>query len=236
MNNRSFHVTAIILAAGTGSRMKADISKQRMIICGESVLRHTLHAFSDSEYIDDIVLVCRPEEECTIKLELANDFPKVKAMVCGGKTRAESALRGFLSISEECQFVAIHDAARPLFDIGMAEKVFAEALEKGNAVCASKVRDTVKRTDNCAYVTDSVDRDNLWLIQTPQVFEKRIYGRALDNAKKEGCLATDDSSLVSLAGEKVNLCETPSYNIKITYPEDVLTAQAIINYRGDKNK
>ena len=143
-------------------------------------------------------------------------------------SRAISALAGFEAMPNGADVIAVHDAARPLFSEDMAHKVFAEALEKGNAVCASRVRDTVKRTDDCGYVTEGVDRDNLWLIQTPQVFEKAMYAKALENAKERGIVATDDSSLVSMNGVAVNLCDTPSYNIKITYPEDVLLAEAFI--------
>ncbi len=230
MNNRSFHVTAIILAAGTGSRMKADISKQRMIICGESVLRHTLHAFSDSEYIDDIVLVCRPEEECTIKLELANDFPKVKAMVCGGKTRAESALRGFLSISEECQFVAIHDAARCLVTSEMISSVVKTAFKTGAATAASRVCSTLKRTDSLGFITDTVSRENMYFAETPQVFSKELYARAIENKNLDDAI-TDDNMLVESIGVKIKCVDTGGTNIKITTQDDLLFAEYIINRR-----
>ncbi len=232
------YVGVIIPAAGSGARM-GGVYKPLEKLCGKEMLFYSLDAFEKSIEVSFVVISAREDKIDEIE-ELCQkyNFTKVKKIVAGGKERQESVENAFkcgLFDDDSVSHVAVHDAARPLFDCHMAENVFSQALEKGNAVCASRVRDTVKRTDENSYVTDSVERDNLWLIQTPQVFEKSLYGRALDNAKEKGCLATDDSSLVSLLGEKVNLCETPSYNIKITYPEDVLMAEAIINRRGDKN-
>lgn len=231
------YVGVIIPAAGSGSRM-GGVYKPLEMLCGKEMLFYSLDTFEKSDEVAFVVISAREDKTDEIAgLCKKYGFTKVKGIVAGGKERQESVENAFncgLFDGEDVTHVAIHDAARPLFDCDMAKKVFSEALAKGNAVCASRVRDTVKRTDSGDVVTDGVDRDNLWLIQTPQVFEKGLYGRALDNAKKSGFLATDDSSLVSLLGENVNLCGTPSYNIKITYPEDVLLAEAIINYRGEK--
>ncbi len=231
------YVGVIIPAAGSGARM-GGVYKPLEKLGTKEMLIYSLDTFEKSDEVAFVVISAREDKINEINnLCKKYNITKVKRIVAGGKERQESVENAFkcgLFDDDSVSHIAIHDAARPLFDCQMAKKVFSDALEKGNAVCASRVRDTVKRTDENAYVTDSVDRDNLWLIQTPQVFEKTLYGRALENAKKKGYLATDDSSLVSLLGEKVNLCETPSYNIKITYPEDVLMAEAIINCRGDK--
>jgi len=233
------YVGVIIPAAGSGARM-GGVYKPLEELCSKPMLLYSLDTFQACDEVAFVVIAAREDKIRDIeRICKIGGYTKVKKVVAGGSERQESVEKAFncgLFQDDSVSHVAIHDAARPLFDCRMAKKVFSEAFEKGNAVCASRVRDTVKRTDENSFVTDSVDRDNLWLIQTPQVFEKNLYSRALDNAKKKGCLATDDSSLVSLLGEKVNLCETPSYNIKITYPEDVLMAEAIINYRGDRKQ
>lgn len=233
---KNAYVGVIIPAAGSGSRM-GGVYKPLEKICGKEILYYSLDTFEKSSEVSFVVISAREDKTGEIgDLCKKYNFNKVKRIVVGGKERQESVENAFkcgLFDDENVSHVAVHDAARPLFDTEMAKEVFAKALEKGNAVCASKVRDTVKRTDEAGCVTDGVDRDNLWLIQTPQVFEKKLYERALDNAKKKDFLATDDSSLVSLLGEKVHLCETPSYNIKITYPDDVKMAGAIIKSRGE---
>ena len=228
-------IGVIIPAAGSGARM-GGVYKPLERLCGKEMLLYSLETFEKCDMTAFVVVAARQDKiDEIINLCRENGYTKVKCVVKGGDDRqssVENAFNSGLFEDDSVTHVAIHDAARPLFDEEMAGKVFAEALEYGNAVCASRVRDTVKRTDDNSVVCDSVDRNNLWLIQTPQVFEKQMYRSALEKAKKEGFTATDDSSLVSANGVFVNLCETPSYNVKITYPEDVFLAEAIIEKRG----
>lgn len=205
-------------------------------LCGKEMLFYSLDTFQNCDDVAFVVISAREDKISVIeKLCKDNGYTKVKKVIAGGADRQSSVENAFLcGLFDDVNIthVAVHDAARPLFDTDMAKKVFADAFSKGNSVCACRVRDTVKKTDDSSVVCEGVDRDNLWLIQTPQVFEKQMYGNALKNAKKIGFIATDDSSLVSANKVCVNLCETPSYNIKITYPEDVFLAEAIINKRG----
>ncbi|MBE6681389.1 MAG: 2-C-methyl-D-erythritol 4-phosphate cytidylyltransferase [Ruminococcaceae bacterium] len=228
-------IGVIIPAAGSGSRM-GGVYKPLEKLCGKPMLFYSLDTFQNCSEVEFVVISAR--EDKVIELtHLCQEYgySKVKKIVVGGSNRQQSVKNAFecgLFDNENITHVAIHDAARPLFSSEMAKNVFAMAVEKTNAVCASRVRDTVKRTNDENVVSGGIDRDNLWLIQTPQVFEKNMYKNALDKAEKEGFVATDDSSLVAQNGVNVNLCETPSQNIKITYPEDVLLAEAIIEKRG----
>lgn len=227
-------IGVIIPAAGSGNRM-GGVYKPLEKLCDKEMLCYSLETFESCSEVAFVVISARQDKiEEVERLCRNNGFSKVKKVIEGGKDRqtsVENAFKCGLFDDENVTHVAVHDAARPLFDRMMAENVFLMAIEKGNAVCASKVRDTVKRTDDTSVVCGSVGRDNLWLIQTPQVFEKKVYEEALNLAKGNGFVATDDSSLVSAYGVGVNLCETPSYNIKVTYPEDMLLAEAIIGKR-----
>ncbi len=229
-------IGVIVPAAGSGSRM-GGVYKPLEKLCGRSMLLYSLEVFEKSQEVSFVVVAAREDKIEEIKaLCTLEGLTKVKAVVVGGKDRQESVSNAFscsLFDDEAITHVAVHDAARPLFDCDMAKKVFSMAKEKGNAVCAQRVRDTVKRADGDDVINASVERDGLWLIQTPQVFEKNMYKNALSLAQKQGFVATDESSLVENSKCSVYLCETPSHNIKITYSEDVFLAEAIINRRKE---
>lgn len=230
------YIGVIIPAAGSGNRM-GGVYKPLEKLCGTEMICYSLETFEKCSEVAFVVISARQDKiEDIQKLCLEKGFTKVKKVIEGGKDRQDSVENAFtcgLFDDEDITHVAVHDAARPLFTAEMARKVFSMAVEKGNAVCACKVRDTVKRTDENGVVRQAVDRDDLWLIQTPQVFEKNMYSQSLSLAKKNGFVATDDSSLVSAFGIDVNLCETPSHNIKITYPEDTFLAEAVIAKREE---
>lgn len=226
-------VGVIIPAAGSGSRM-GNVYKPLEEVCDRPMLCYSIETFEKCPEVSFIVICARDDKieeiECLCR---ERKYEKVKKVICGGKDRQESVALAFecgLFDDDSVNYVAVHDAARPLLTVNMAKKVFEEAFKKKSAVCASRVRDTVRRTDETMRVCATVERDNLWLIQTPQVFEKDMYRSALENARKKGYVATDDGSLVFENGKDVNLCETASFNIKVTYPEDMILASALINY------
>ena len=130
-------------------------------------------------------------------------------------------------------FVAVHDAARPLITEESVRKAICDVKKYGTAVCASLCPDTVKRAGKSGFVSESVSRDGLYLIAPPQMFSYEIFCTRLALAEKEGFEATDDSSLVEHAGFRIKLCETPRDNIKLTYPGDTLVAEAILKSRKD---
>ena len=223
------NTTAIILAAGSGSRMNSSFTKQRMYICGESVLHRSVRAFSQSALVNEIIVACREDEVEFCKNELLLDFPKVKNIVVGGKCRAESAKKAFLECSPESDFVAIHDAARCLVTVEMIDSVIRKAHETGAATAACRATDTVKlSTDNA--VESTLDRNHIFLASTPQIFSSSLYAKALANAEDLSAI-TDDNMLVEAIGAKPAIVDVGSDNIKITKPDDIEYAEFLIKKR-----
>lgn len=233
-------VTVIIAAGGSGSRM-GGISKPLMELCGKRVIEYSLEAFSACPAVGRIFISAKGDD-LPIYNEIVKKgkYPKLFGVVKGGDTRAESVSNAFIHAMKDGQtdFVAIHDGARPLITTHEIESAVKTAAKYGSGVCAVRVRDTVKRASKGLRVTDSVERDGLFLISTPQVFSTDIYHTSLSVARKnaaaEGASVidfTDDSSMVSEAGFEIMLCESSSQNIKITYPDDIVIAEAILGTR-----
>lgn len=228
-------VTVLVAAAGSGARM-GGVYKPLEMLCGKPVICYSLELFEKNPRVKSVVIAARKDKTEEIK-ELCEKYgyTKVKDTVCGGKDRQESVKNAFCAafqVPEDItKLVAVHDAARPLVTSEELCRVFDTAYTFGASSCACRVRDSVKRTDIADVITEDVDRENLWLMQTPQVFDTDIYHTALSNAQKLGISATDDCAVVTAAGFKVVLCETSSANIKLTYPEDMFLAGAILQKR-----
>ncbi len=230
--------SAVILAAGKGERMKTDgITKQRMELFGMPVVVHTLLAFEKSAYIDEIIVVGAENE-----LELYKEWKriykisKLKYAVGGGASRAVSAKHGFLSISKDAKFIAIHDGARCLITPQDVDRIVSEAYHTGAAIAAKKATDTVKKIDNHGFIVETIDRNALMLAQTPQVFKRSVYEVALAKATALDATVTDDAMLVSYAGFHVKTVECHDENIKITTPDDLFVAEQILDKRANKAK
>lgn len=223
-------VTAVILAAGSGSRMGGEITKQRIQIGGESILRHTVRAFELAEEIDSIVIVSRADEIAWASEELNSDFSKVKTVISGGKSRAESAFLGFSAVDSHTDFVAIHDGARCLVTPEMINAVVRTAYQTSAASAASKMTDTLKKVGEDGYVTNTLSRDGIYSAQTPQVFSYELYDRATRGIDL-GEIMTDDNMLVERIGGRVYAVETGRENIKITTPDDIGYAEYILERR-----
>ena len=223
-------VTAIILAAGSGSRMGSDITKQRMTIHGESILRHTVRAFQNSGEVDSIVIVSRDDEIQWARGELGIEFNKVKTVVAGGKSRAESAYIGFCQ-ADEADFVAIHDGARCLITPEMIDSVIRAAYLHSAATAASAVSDTLKKVGGGGVITDTISRDGMYSAQTPQVFSRDLYAKATSGIDFNDKI-TDDNMLVEAIGGQVYAVETGRENIKITTQGDIGYAEYILERRG----
>lgn len=231
-------VTVIIAAGGSGARM-GGVYKPLEKLNGKEVISYSLELFEKCPMVKKIVIAARPDKIDDLKrLCEHSGFSKVSDIISGGVERQDSVEQAFLAafkVPEDLtRLVAIHDAARPLLTYDSMLEVFETALKYGGAALASRVRDTVKKTDLANVVCDQVDRTDLWLIQTPQVFDSDIYHTALGNAKKNGLKVTDDCALVTAAGFKVVLCENDPMNIKLTYLEDILLASAIISLRENR--
>ncbi|MBQ9116549.1 MAG: 2-C-methyl-D-erythritol 4-phosphate cytidylyltransferase, partial [Clostridia bacterium] len=200
--------SAVILAAGSGTRMNSDTPKQWMEVGGIPAVVRTLVVFQSSKYINEII-VCARADDKERYAQVAEEYgiTKLKCVVAGGNTRQESALEGFKRISDKANLVAIHDAARCLVTLDMIEKTVRAARRDGGACAAQKVTDTVKKVDRFMSVVETVDRNTVWLAQTPQIFGVEQYRIAAYLAIRDGVSVTDDASLMENAGFNVTMVD-----------------------------
>lgn len=227
--------SAVLLAAGSGRRFSDDTAKQFAVIAGESVLVRSAKLFEESEDVQEIVVVTRETDIPGVRNILKKaGIAKVTRIVAGGDTRQESAKIGFDAVNPEADFVAIHDAARCLCTPQMLEAVLESAFVNGAAAAACRNTDTLKRTNGTDLVTETLERENTWRVQTPQVFKADIYRAASYTCAKEHFTATDDCALCEHVGFPVHLVDCGPMNIKITYPEDTVIAEAILASREKK--
>lgn len=211
--------------------MCSDIPKHMMSVGGDTVIRHTVRAFENAESIDSIAVVCSTEYSAEIKRQLS-EFSKVKHIVYGGDNRMESAINGFRAVSEYADMVAIHDGARCLVTAEMIDRVVGCAMEFGCATAGTAVTDTVKYTED-GKILKTVPRENLYLAQTPQVFDKELYMRAISSVDTSAHI-TDDNSLLEKIGVTVRCVDTGKTNIKLTTKDDLLYAEFLFSERGLK--
>ncbi len=227
-------VTVIIAAAGSGTRL-GGVSKPLVRLCGKYAIEYSTEVFSACEAVTRIIISAK-EEDIPQYEKLISDkgYTKVIGVVSGGSTRQESVSKAFRKAFDEMStdFVAVHDAARPLITREEAEAAIQDARKYGCAVCASLCPDTVKRVGKGGFTCESIDRNGLYLIGTPQIFSADIYMTSLALAERDGFEATDDSSLAEYAGFKIKISETSRNNIKITYPEDIGLSEMILRSRN----
>lgn len=237
LGKNAHYVSAVIVAGGSGSRMKSDKTKQMMTLCGKPVIVHTLMAFEASDYIDEIILVAK-EDEIDLYPPLLEQYgiKKISALIPGGDTRQESVMAGFEAINEKADFVAIHDGARPLITPEQIKSVVLAAFEYRAATAATPATDSAKVANISAMIDRTVDRKSLWMVQTPQVFYANLYRAAAYTAKKNGFIGTDDTEIAERAGFSTKLVNVGYDNMKITTPIDLVKAEAILAYRASLTK
>lgn len=228
MDNR--FVSAIILAGGSGNRMGCDITKQKISVLGKSVLKRSVEAFQKCDRISEIIVVAKADEIEFAKGETA-EYNKVSCIVCGGRTRAESAYCGFAKVSANAEFVAVHDAARCLVTAEDISATVCDAFVYGAATASCKAIDTMKETDEGGFVNKTCDRSKMVHVFTPQVFSKEIYEKAVNGIDLLDPAITDDNMLVERIGIRPYCTQTRRDNVKITYQEDVAYAEFILNRR-----
>ncbi len=225
---------AIVLAAGKGSRMKSDARKQYMMLRGQPVVCYSLAVFEKCEQIDEIILVCGRGEEAMCREQIAEKYHynKIKRIVPGGKERYHSVYEGLKAAGPDCGTVLIHDGARPLLDEAMVCRLLEAVKENGACVAGMPVKDTIKRSGDDGYAAETLPREQLWMIQTPQVFDYPLIFSAHQELIKRNDLPvqiTDDAMVLEyMTGQKVKLVEGSYRNIKITTPEDLLIAEALL--------
>ena len=220
----STFVSAVIVAAGDSTRMGLNKSKQFIKLKGEPVIKHTLWAFEISDVIDSVVVVCREQDENEIKAIIKKSgLGKVKAVVYGGKTRDISVKNGVATCDARTTHFAIHDGARPLVPDEDIRAVVKEAVKCKAAALGTLVTDTIKLVDGNNIITATPERSTLRAVQTPQVFEKELYLKALREGNNKG--VTDDCRLVESIGEKVRIVIGSERNIKLTTQNDIAIAE-----------
>lgn len=226
--------TAIVLAAGQGKRMQSKIQKQFLEIQGHPVLYYSLHCFQECSEINEIILVTGEESISYCKEEIVKKygFTKVSDVICGGKERYDSVYAGLCACSD-CEYVLIHDGARPFITQEMILRGLDKAKETGASVIGMPSKDTVKLADAQGFVRETPQRDRVWTIQTPQIFLYSLIKSAHESIRKKDMSdITDDAMVVEQeSGIKVALTEGSYRNIKITTPEDLYIAEAFLASR-----
>lgn len=231
--NRGVKCAAVIVAAGTATRMKGT-DKIMTEICGEALIVHTLRAFQNSDDIQEIVLVTREDLlQPLSELCVSKKITKVKKICKGGETRAESVQAGLDQISKECDFVAIHDGARPLVSKAVIHEAVCKAAKYNAAAPGVPVKDTIKIVHG-GIVDSTPDRSALYAVQTPQVFQLDLYRAALAKAIQEKKEITDDCSAAEAFGLNVFITPGSDENIKVTTPSDLVLAEALLKRRNEK--
>ena len=227
---------AIILAAGKGIRLGGDTEKALAPLFGKPLLAWTLAVFEAMIRIEELIVVVPPGREHAYRKEVIEAYTISKAtIVSGGRERQDSLFNGFARIEGPCSGVVIHDGARPLITADIVEQAMDAAEEKGAAVVAVTAKDTVKVGTEGGLVEQTLDRSRLWLAQTPQAYAYPVIREALYAAQRDGVEATDDSALVERIGKPVVLVRGSYENIKITTPEDLVLAAALLKRRMNRS-
>lgn len=220
--------SAIIVAAGHSQRMGFD--KITALLRDRPVLWYSLEAFSKVEGIKEIIVVASSDHFDAIHA-IASEFPKCHAVVRGGEHRVHSVLRGLEALGAHQGFVAIHDASRPLITPAAITKAFECAQEYGAAACAEPLNDTIHKVDESGRIERSLDRSHLWRMQTPQVFPPHEIHEVLRLAVKNGSTPTDEAGAYAASGKVVHICPNLEANFKLTFPTDLVIAEAILAHR-----
>ncbi|HBM80316.1 MAG: 2-C-methyl-D-erythritol 4-phosphate cytidylyltransferase [Clostridiales bacterium] len=231
---KNLRVGAIIAAAGKSSRM-GNINKLFIKLGRREILAEVLNVFSSTSCIDSIVIVCGEDtvDRCRKDIVEKYSISKVSKIIPGGAERQFSVLKGLIALYGMCDIVLIHDGARPFVREETIKKSVEEAYIYGAAACAVPVKDTIKIVDSDKFTLNTPDRNKVYAVQTPQAFKYNIIYDAHIKAKKSGFIGTDDTMLVERAGSRVKLFEGSYDNIKITTPDDIYIAEAIIKHRNN---
>jgi 2-C-methyl-D-erythritol 4-phosphate cytidylyltransferase len=217
---------AIIVAGGSGKRMGSDIPKQFLLLRGKPILLHTLDVFiSYPEKINLILVLPKASMHDWSKLCNQHHFNHKIEIVVGGNSRFQSVKNGLAKIEEQNSLVAIHDGVRPLVSHQIIGDSFRIAQQKGSAIASTPLKESIRKVDG--EDSNAIDRSEFRLIQTPQTFRTALIQSAFNNFDKDEGF-TDDASVVEKFGARVFLFDGNFQNIKITTPEDMIFAHAII--------
>ena len=222
-------VSVIIAAAGHAERMQG-VNKQLAMLKGKPVIAYSMLAFQAIEEVREIIVSAREADfDIITNIAIDNGITKFGGCVQGGDTRQQSVVNAVKHISQETSLVAVHDAARPLVDPERIRQCIKDASVFGGAVLGVPVKDTIKQVED-GLICDTPDRSKLYITQTPQIFKKKHYFEGVNFAAEHELDFTDDCQLVEAVGVKINMTLSDYRNIKITTPEDMAIAEAIMNF------
>jgi len=233
-------LSAIIVAAGSSERMGFD--KLFALVSGKPIIAHTVAAFENTKCVDEIILVGRADSLGELQKVIGKPT-KMKQIVEGGVERSDSVRAGLDHVDPKSDFVAVHDAARPMITPEKITRVFEVCRSSGGAATlAEPINDTLKRADLAAVATsaeeaddliikESVDRNGVYGMQTPQVFARTLLEEAYDLVAKKNVSVTDEVSAVELLGHKIVIVPNHDFNFKITYPRDLPLAEFVLKQR-----
>lgn len=223
-------ISAIIVAAGKGTRMGPNVDKLWLEVAGRPVIAHTWQRFNDAPEIDEIILVVRDGMQPHFaELALKFYFQKKFQLVIGGAERQDSVWNGLAAVSSKTEIVAIQDAARPCTTAELIAATIHAARETGAAVAAQPVTDTLKETADGKIISRTVDRSKLWAVQTPQTFRIEVIRSAMAAARKDHLNFTDDTAACELIGQSVQLVRSLTPNPKVTVPADLPFIASLLN-------
>lgn len=218
------NISSIIVASGESRRMGFD--KLTADLGGVPVLRRTIDAFRNCDLVGQIIVVCPPDRFDACDLDLDDGTPVIR--VDGGASRQLSVANGLAAVHEDALFVAVHDGARPMVTTEIITNCYHRAREFGAACAARRVTETLKRSDPDGFTRSSVDRRDLWITETPQMFRTRILRRAFDMVAEQNATVTDEVSAVELLGISSFLVQSLRPNPKITHPWDLELATSLL--------
>jgi 2-C-methyl-D-erythritol 4-phosphate cytidylyltransferase len=229
MEKKGFSV--IILAAGSGNRMKSTIKKQYIKLDNKEILAYSIEIFENMSEVDEIILVVPPREIPEVKEKICDKYSyrKITHIVEGGKERQDSVWEGLRMVNPHNQYVAVHDGARPFVKKEKIRECLQVAQKVGASILAVPVTDTIKKVQKeNNEIFETPERSSLWAAQTPQIFKKSLFLQGYRYAQQNDVKVTDDSMLIELIGEKISVVEGDYSNIKITTPRDLWIGESIL--------
>lgn len=222
-------VCAVVPAGGSGTRMGGTVPKQFQSLNGKPILYYTLKTLHDCGIISEIILVVPEREYQAACIDWLGKPEIVKKVVVGGEKRQDSVYNGFCEVPPHTEIVLVHDGVRPFLSQKMITESIVAARKFGAAITAIPVNDTIKRVDTSGLVSQTIDREGLWRVQTPQAFRYSLLQDAFEKAKLESFYGTDEGTLIEHLGEPVKIVEGSERNIKITRPEDLELSETFIS-------
>lgn len=225
------NAVAIIVAGGSGARFGGDVPKQYVSLAGRTILEWSVARFEAAASIDRIVVVVAEDRVAEVQVLLCGKFSKSITIVSGGAQRQDSMARGLAAAAaDDDTVVAVHDAARPLVTPQVIDACVARAAADGAAIVATPARDTIKRSADGAHIGATLPRTEIFLAQTPQAARAGLLRQAIAAAQASGASLTDEAGLLEAIGVRVALVVGPATNIKITTPDDVIIAAALLGH------